>query len=187
MEHAAENPWTLLNEKTVYESPWVRLDHHEVLNPAGKPGIYSVVHFKKIAIGIIPLDEELNTWIVGQYRYPLKTYTWEIPEGGGDRNVEPIESAKRELLEETGLVAKNWELIQRMQLSNSATDEIAFIYLATNLEQRTPQPDEDEQLKIRKLSFDELYEMVLSGEVQDSLTVAAVLRLKLKMLEEDLF
>ncbi len=173
------NPWITLNVTQVYESPWIKLDHHEVTNPSGNPGTYSVVGFKKLAVGVVPIDADGYTWIVGQYRYPLQTYTWEIPEGGGDRNVEPLESAKRELLEEVGVIAHNWEFIQFMQLSNSASDEIAYIYLATNLEYTQSQPDEDEKLAVRKIHFDELYQRVLSGEIQDSITVAAVLKIKL--------
>jgi 8-oxo-dGTP pyrophosphatase MutT (NUDIX family) len=179
---AETNPWKTLTRQQVYESPWISLEHHDVLNPAGKPGIYSVVHFKKLAIGIVPLDEQNYTWIVGQYRYPLETYTWEIPEGGGDRDEEPLESAKRELLEECGIIAEEYKLIQQLQLSNSATDEVAFLYVARQLSFTESQPEENEQLRIRKIHFDELYRMVEAGEITDSLTVAAVLKVKLMML-----
>lgn len=183
MKKPTDNPWTLLNEHVAYESPWIRVNHHEVLNPAGNPGTYSVVHFKKLAIGVLPIDEEGYTCIVGQYRFPIGQYSWEIPEGGGDFDIEPVVSAQRELLEETGLVAAKWELIQQMYLSNSATDELVYIFLATQLTQEKPQPEENEQLQIRKLYFNELYELVLKGEVLDSLTVAAVLKLRLLMAE----
>jgi 8-oxo-dGTP pyrophosphatase MutT (NUDIX family) len=178
-----KNPWTLLNKKDIYESPWIRVSHHDVLNPAGNPGIYSVVHFKKFAIGILPLDEQYYTWIVGQYRYPLDTYTWEIPEGGGDRDINPVDSAKRELLEECGIVANKWTFIQHMQLSNSATDEVAYLYIARELSFTESRPDEDEKLHVRKIHFDELYQLVLSGTIIDSLTIAAVLKTKLMLLE----
>lgn len=177
------NPWTKLDEKLVYESPWISLFHQNVLNPSGNPGTYSIIHFNKLAIGILPLDEDYNTWIVGQFRYPMKTYTWEIPEGGGSRNEEPVDSAKRELLEECGIIANKWDLIQEMQLSNSATDEVALLYIARQLSFTDAQPEENEQLTVRKIPFSELYERVLKGELTDSLTVAAVLRAKLMMLE----
>jgi 8-oxo-dGTP pyrophosphatase MutT (NUDIX family) len=181
-----QNPWTTLNRQQVYESPWIGVEHHEVLNPAGNPGTYSVVKFKKLAIGIVPLDEHNNTWIVGQYRYPLHTYTWEIPEGGGDLDVDPIESAKRELLEECGIIAGEYLPIQQLQLSNSATDEVAHLFIARNLTFTQAQPEENEQLRIRKVSFDELYKLVKEGYVTDSLTVAAVLKIKLMFLEGEL-
>jgi len=172
-------PWKTKYTKTAYESPWIRVDHSEVINPGGKDGTYSTVHFKNLAIGIIALDEDMNTYIVGQYRYPLHTYTWEIPEGGGALKEPPLESAKRELLEEVGLKAKKWDLIQQMDLSNSATDESAYIYLARDLEQFEPEPEEDEEIEIKKLRFDEFYKLILDGVITDSLSVAAGLKLKL--------
>jgi 8-oxo-dGTP pyrophosphatase MutT (NUDIX family) len=181
--HNTNNPWKTLDKKKVYESPWISLEHHEVLNPAGNAGTYSVVHFKKLAIGILPLDEDYNTWIVGQYRYPMQCYTWEIPEGGGDRSVDPLESAQRELLEECGIMANDWKLIQQLQLSNSATDEVAYLYVAKGLSFTQSQPEETEQLTIRKIHFNELYAMVESGEITDSLTVATVLKAKLYILK----
>lgn len=183
---AEKNPWTTLNKELVYESPWISVEHHNVLNPSGNPGTYSVVQFKKLAIGVVPLDEHNNTWIVGQYRYPLNTYTWEIPEGGGDRNEAPVESAKRELLEECGIIAQEYIPIQQLQLSNSATDEVAFLFVAKQLRFTAAQPEENEQLVVRKIHFDELFKMVETGEITDSLSVAAVLKIKLLMLKGEL-
>lgn len=181
--HNTNNPWQTRQKQIVYESPWIKVEHRDVLNPAGNEGTYSLVHFKRLAIGILPLDENNYTWIVGQYRYPMQCYTWEIPEGGGDRDTDPLLSAKRELLEECGIVASDWTLIQRLQLSNSATDEVAFLYIARGLTFTKPQPEETEQLTVQKLHFDELYERVCSGEITDSLTVAAVLKTRLMMME----
>ena len=178
-----KNPWTVLEKKLVYESPWISVSHHDVLNPAGNLGTYSVVHFKNLAIGVLPLDENFNTWIVGQYRYPHEEFTWEIPEGGGKINVDPVESAKRELEEECGIIAKKFTFIQQMQLSNSATDEVAYIYLAQDLHFTKSAPDENEELYVKKIPFEDLYQLVLNGKVTDSLTVVAVLKTKLMMLE----
>ena len=183
MNNKEENPWKCLSEKDVYESPWIKVLHHDVLNPAGNPGTYSIVHFKQLAIGVLPLDENNYTWIVGQYRYPLNCYTWEIPEGGGSRDVDPLISAQRELLEECGIIASEWKLVQQMQMSNSATDEIAYLYIAKQLSFTNAQPEETEQLSIKKIHFDELYNLVLKGEVVDSLSVALVLKAKLMLLE----
>ena len=129
-----KNPWTILGEKTIYDNKWINVTEYDVLNPSGGKGIYGTVRFKNLAIGILPLDEEGYTWLVGQYRFPLNAYSWEIPEGGGDPEVAPVASAQRELIEETGLVAKDWTMIQEMHLSNSVTDEQAFIFLARGLE-----------------------------------------------------
>jgi 8-oxo-dGTP pyrophosphatase MutT (NUDIX family) len=176
------NPWKTLKSEKVYDSPWIGLTKHDVTNPSGKPGTYSVIHFKNLAIGILPLDENYNTWIVGQYRYPINQYSWEIPEGGGDRAVDPLDSAKRELHEETGISAQKWTKIQELHLSNSASDEFCILYIAQDLTFGESEPEEDEQLEVRKIHFDELYKMVEAGEITDSLTVTIVLKTKLLML-----
>lgn len=173
------NPWKVLGEKMIYENPWIALTEFDVLNPAGRKSIYGKVHFKGIAIGILPLDEQMHTWLVGQYRFPLNQYSWEIPEGGGGLDIDPIESARRELLEETGLVAEEWTPILEMHLSNSVSDEHAMIFLARGLQQQEPEPEETEQLQIKRVSFEEAYRMVNEGSITDSISVAAILKVKL--------
>lgn len=177
------NPWTTLHSEEIYSNPWISLSEHKVLNPAGGKGIYGVVNFKNLAIGILPLDSEYNTWLVGQYRYPLNSYSWEIPEGGGKLNVNPLESAKRELLEETGLIAEEWQLILEMHLSNSVSDEKALLYVAKNLTQKEAQPEETEQLVVKKMPFSQAYQMVLSGEITDAMSVGTILKAKLLIAE----
>lgn len=172
-------PWKTLKIEERYSTPWISVSHHDVIDPSGAEGIYGVVHFKNIAVGIVPLDEELNTWIVGQYRYPIGTYSWEIPEGGGKRDRPALESAQRELREEVGIVAERWTEVLRMDLSNSASDEEAIIYVAQGLEFHAPEPDHNEELEMRKVPFMELFDRVMLGELRDSLTVAAVLKVKL--------
>jgi 8-oxo-dGTP pyrophosphatase MutT (NUDIX family) len=183
MQHTEENPWQILSEKTPYDNPWISVTEYQVINPSGNPGIYGKVHFKNFAIGVLPLDDDMNTYLVGQYRFPLDQYSWELPEGGGPFGAEPIESAKRELLEETGLKADTWTELQRMHLSNSVSDELCIIYLARGLRQFEAEPEDTEQLTIRKIPFEEVYQMVCNGEITDSLTVAAVLKAKVMMLE----
>lgn len=178
-----DNPWTILSYRTVYDNKWIDVTEYDVINPSGGKGIYGKVHFKNLAVGVLPLDEELNTWLVGQYRFPLNQYSWEIPEGGGDPAVDPLLSAQRELLEETGLVAKDWTHLMDMHLSNSVSDEKAILFLARQLEQREPEPEETEQLVIRKLPFEEVYRMVQEGVITDSMSVAAILKVKLLLNE----
>jgi 8-oxo-dGTP pyrophosphatase MutT (NUDIX family) len=168
-----------------YATPWIAVSHHEVIDPSGAPGIYGVIHFKNLAVGVIPLDEDLNTWIVGQYRYPIQAYSWEIPEGGGRRDLPPVESAKRELREEVGIVAGTWTEVLRMDLSNSASDEEAVIFVAQDLSFHEPEPDHNEELAMRKVPFRELFDRVMSGELRDSLTVAAVLKVQ-RLLDDGL-
>jgi ADP-ribose pyrophosphatase len=174
-------PWRIKSVETRYENPWIKLEHHEVVTPASTDGIYGVIHYKNYAIGVIPLDEHGNTWIVGQYRYPLERYSWELPEGGGLEGSEPLDGAKRELLEEVGLAAERWDLILEMDLSNSVSDERAYIYVARNLTQLTAHPEETEELEVKKVPFAELFEQVMRGDHRDSLTVAGVLKCKLLM------
>ena len=172
-----KNPWNTLSEKLIYENDWIILNEHKVVNPSGKIGIYGKVSFKNKAIGIIPLDDDLNTWIVGQFRYTLNEFSWEIPMGGGPISEDILNSAKRELLEETGLIASDWEQILRIHTSNSVTDEEGFVFLARNLKQSQPKFDETEKLVIKKLSFQEVHKMVLENEITDSISVAGILRL----------
>lgn len=165
----------------MYENSWIKVTEFGVINPAGGRGIYGQVHFKNVAIGIIVLDDRLNTCLVGQYRFPVDHYSWEIPEGGGPPGDDPLESAKRELLEETGLVAKSWEKILDMELSNSVSDEKAIVFLAWDLEQHHAEPEETEELELKKLPFDEVYQMVEDGTIVDSISVAAILKVKLML------
>ncbi|WP_240155108.1 NUDIX hydrolase [Chitinophaga sp. Cy-1792] len=176
------NPWKIHSSETKYDNNWISITHHEGLNPAGNAGIYGVVHFKNIAVGVIALDEEMNTYLVGQYRFPLGRFSWEIPEGGGALDEDPLDAARRELLEETGLIAKEYELLVKLDTSNSVTDETAVIYLAQGLEQGVSTPEETEQLTVKKVPFEEAYRMVRDYEITDSLSVAAIQRLKLKLL-----
>lgn len=141
------------------------------------------VHFKNRAIGIIPLDENLNTYLVGQYRFALNQYSWEIPEGGGAIGIDILESAKRELKEETGLVAKEWTKLMNMHLSNSVSDELGCIFMARGLTQEEAMPEETEQLVVKKVPFTEAYKMVEGGVITDSLAVTAILKVKILLLE----
>ncbi|HMC84189.1 MAG TPA: NUDIX hydrolase, partial [Chitinophagaceae bacterium] len=140
------NPWTILKEEKVYDNKWISVTEYDVINPSGGKGIYGKIHFKNRAIGILPLDEKLNTWLVGQYRFTLNEYTWEIPEGGGPIGTDILVSAKRELLEEAGLAAQEWTKLMDFHLSNSVSDEWGQIFLARQLTQHAPEPEETEQL-----------------------------------------
>jgi 8-oxo-dGTP pyrophosphatase MutT (NUDIX family) len=174
----SENPWKKISESIVYENKWIRVEEHDVINPAGKDGIYGKVHFKNKAMGIIPLDFDNHTWLVGQYRYPLDRFSWEIPEGGGAVGTDFLESAKRELKEETGLVANRWTELLRLDLSNSVSDEEAIIFLAEDIHQEAQAlEDTEKDLKIKKIPFLEALEMVMQGEITDSISVAGVLAL----------
>ena len=179
------NNWIKLATTHHYDNPWISVTEDKVINPAGNKGIYGIVHFKNLAIGIVPMDQEGNIYMVGQYRYVSGSYSLEIPEGGGLLGIDPLDSAKRELKEETGLQAKTWEKLFEMDLSNSVTDERAIVYLATDLLQGEPDPEETEELSVLKIHLNEAYQMVLDGKITDSITVAAVFKMKIKLLENE--
>ena len=177
------NPWKIISDDEIYNNNWIKLNHYNVINPNGGEGVYGKVHFKNIAIGIIPIDENNNTWLVGQYRFPLNKYSWEIPEGGCPLNENPLNAAKRELLEETGFVAEDWKQILTLHLSNSVTDEFSIIYIARNLKQFKAQPEETELLQIKKIKIEETFKMIENNEITDAVSVAALQRLELLILK----
>lgn len=170
------NPWQKISSKKIYENPWLILEEHDVVNPAGGKGIYGKVSFKNKALGIIPIDSEGNTWLVGQYRYTLDKYSWEIPMGGGPLGEDILLSAKRELREETGLTALKWTQVMRIHTSNSVTDEEGFVFLAEELEQGETAFEETEDLKILKLSFAEAVEWAMDGRITDAISIAGLLK-----------
>ncbi len=173
-----ENPWQVLAEKRVYDNPWIGVTEYDVINPSGGKGIYGKVGFKNLAIGILPLDDNGHTWLVGQYRFTIDAYSWEIPEGGGEMGIDPLISAQRELLEETGIKAAHWRKLLDIYLSNSVTDEKGVSYLATGLSYHQAQPEETEKLLVKKLPFSEALEMVLDGRITDSLSMVTILKVQ---------
>ncbi len=169
----------MLESRDIYKNPWMRVVEHQVLTPGGKPGIYGVVHPANLATGVVPLHDDGTITLVGQYRFPLGAYSWEMPEGGGAPDVDPLVSAQRELAEETGLTARRWLPLQKLHLSNCITDETAHLYLAWELEQGQDNPDDTERLAIRRLPFVQAFAMAMSGEITDAMTVAALFKCRL--------
>ena len=169
-------PWTRRSRRVAYENPWITIWHDEVTRPDGEPGIYGVVHFANLAVGVLALDEIGRVLLVGQHRYALDRYSWEIPEGGVPAGESALDGARRELREETGIEAADWVEIGRAHLSNSVSDEEAVIYLATDLSDGIATPDGTEALSIRWLPFDEVLAMTLDGRITDALTIMAVQR-----------
>jgi 8-oxo-dGTP pyrophosphatase MutT (NUDIX family) len=181
---ASVGPWTRHGRRVAYENPWITVYHDEVTRPDGQAGIYGVVHFANVAVGVVAIDEQDRVAMVGQHRYTLDAISWEIPEGGSPHAEDSLEGARRELLEETGLTARTWREIGRYQLSNSISDEAAVVYLATDLAHGTATPDGTERLEFRWLPFDEVMAMIASGEIEDALTVLPLQALALERLHE---
>ncbi len=167
--------WQTRSSRTVYENPWIEVSHRDVVAPTGNEGIYGLVHFKNLAVGVIPIDADDHTWLVGQDRYTIGAWSWEIPEGGGAHDENPTEAARRELTEETGLHAERIEPLIELHTSNSVTDERAIIFAATGLTEGEAAPDETELLRLERLPVDEAIEWALDGRITDALSVAGLL------------
>lgn len=178
-------PWQITARRTAFENPWIKIDDHKVIHPDNSPGEYGVVRFKNLAIGVLPINDEGYTWLVGQHRFPHDAYSWELPEGGGPVGIDPAQSARRELEEETGLRASNWEELCRFDISNSVTDEKAVCFLAWGLSAGAASPEPSEALKLKKVRFNELLDMVVSGKITDSLTIVMTLTAHTKALRGD--
>ncbi len=170
------NPWQTLRTEVKYQNPWIRVREDQVINPKGGEGIYGVVSMRNKAIGIVPIDAEGNTWLVGQYRYALNEYCWEIPMGGGPLDIDITESAQRELREETGLLADRWTCIARLHTSNSVTDEEGFVFMAEDLTQADWEPEETEDLRLWKLPLAQAVALAMNNEITDAISVAGLLK-----------
>jgi 8-oxo-dGTP pyrophosphatase MutT (NUDIX family) len=170
------NPWTTLESHAVYENPWIAVREDRVIRPDGRPGIYGVVHYKGLAVGVLPVEDDGSVWLVGQYRYPLAAYSWEIPEGGAHPGESPEDCARRELREEAGLLAGGLEpLGGPVHLSNSVSDELGLVFRATRLSPTAREPEGTEKLHLRKTPWPEAMAMLGRGEITDSLSVIALL------------
>lgn len=175
-------PWTRRSRHTAYENPWITVWHDEVTRPDGGPGVYGVVHFRSLAAGVVVLDDRDRILLVGQHRYTLDEWSWEIPEGGVGAGEAPLDGMIRELREETGVAAAEWLELARVHLSNSVSDEAGILYLATGLTAGTAEPDPTEQLEVRWLAFDEALAMTLDGRITDALSIIAIQRVALARL-----
>jgi 8-oxo-dGTP pyrophosphatase MutT (NUDIX family) len=178
----AIGPWTRHARREAYRNPWITVYHDDVTRPDGEAGVYGVVHFANVAVGVVAIDDQDRVVLVGQHRYPLDAVSWEIPEGGSPHGEDPLDGGRRELLEETGLTARTWRQIGRYELSNSVSDETAIVYLATDLSEGIAQPEGSEQLELRWLPFDQVLAMVASGEIADALSVLPLQALALERL-----
>ena len=168
--------WTRHDSRVVYENDWMTVREDHVTNPGGGENHYGYVHFRNRAVAILPIDANGNTWLVGQTRYTLGEYSWELPMGGAPLDEEPLVAAKRELKEETGLVAANWTEMMQLHPSNSITDEAGIVYVATDLTEGSTDHEECEDITVRSLPFDEALGMARDGRITDAISVAALFR-----------
>lgn len=170
-------PWVRKSTSVPYVNPWIQVEHHEVKGPAGRSGVYGVVRFKHIGLGCVPLHADGTVTLVGQHRYPLDEWSWEIPEGGGRKGQELLEEIKRELREESGLIATEWIPLGKIHTSNSVCDEVAHMWLARGLTEGANQLDSTEgDMKVKRVPFTEALEMALDGRLTDAISVVALVR-----------
>jgi 8-oxo-dGTP pyrophosphatase MutT (NUDIX family) len=173
------NPWKVVETSIDYENPYMVIEKNAVIRPDGNPGMYWVARFRRVAVGVVPLDDDGCTYLVGQYRFPTDRYEWELPEGGAEPDETPMECARRELAEEAGLEATELVEILHTQLSNSCTDEVSYTFLATGLKQVPMQPDATEKLRVLRLPLDEAVELALHGHIRDGISLASLLKVGL--------
>jgi len=173
-----QNPWKTLSTRPIYDNPWIGVREDAVVHPNGERGIYGVVHYKNKAVGVLPVEGD-DIYLVGQYRYPLGKYSWEIPESGCPEGEDTLAAARRELEEETGLRARSWRKLGEAYLSNSVSDELAVWYVATELERSVARPDASEQLVVRRVPLERAVAMALAGEITDALSLLALMHYRL--------
>ncbi len=173
--------WRRRSRRTAYANPWIEVLHDEVDRPDGSPGIYGVVHFRNMAVGVVAVDDAGRILLVGQHRYTLDTYSWEIPEGGAALDEAPVDGAARELAEETGYEAAEWRELVSFSLSNSVTDERGVVFLATGLRAGIAAPEPSEDLAIRWATLDQVLAEIDAGEIHDILTIVGVTRYALEV------
>jgi 8-oxo-dGTP pyrophosphatase MutT (NUDIX family) len=171
-------PWTQVSVQSVYRNAWIHLEHHEVLRPDGKKGVYGVVHFVHHALGVVALDETGWIWLVGQHRYPLDIYSWEIPEGGGSPDETHLQGIQRELREEAGIEATQWVDLGALHTSNSVCNETGRVFMARGITQGTAHPDGDEQIQIKKIRFAEALAMAADARITDCISIVALFRVR---------
>jgi 8-oxo-dGTP pyrophosphatase MutT (NUDIX family) len=174
-----KSPWKTLSSALKYDNPWIRVDEHRVINPSGGEGIYGTVSFKNRAVAIVALFENGDTLLVGQFRYPLQEYHWELPMGGAPEGESILGCAQRELKEETGYSASDWQQVLALHLSNSITQEQGVTFIAKNLVEGKMALEETEDITLKRVPFDRVFQQVMSGEITDAMTVASVMKVRL--------
>jgi 8-oxo-dGTP pyrophosphatase MutT (NUDIX family) len=173
-------PWRRRSRATAYANPWIDVFHDDVVRPDGGPGIYGVVHFRTGAVGVVAVAQDGRILLVGQHRYTLDEYSWELPEGGVADSEAAEEGARRELREETGYDAAEWRFLFRFTTSNSVTDERGEMFVATGLREGVASPEPTEDLAVRWATLDEILAEIDEGRIHDLMTIAAIYRYALE-------
>lgn len=164
--------WRGETEETVFENPWMRLSRHRVIAPTGNAADYTVMRPKSVATGVLPIHDDGTVVLVGQQRFALANYSWEMPEGGAPLDEDPFDGVRRELAEEAGLAAASWAPALTMELSNSITTELAHTWIAWDLSPVPVAPDPTEVIAVARVPFGDLLDEIGRGTVKDAMTVA---------------
>ncbi len=172
-----KSPWITLSSRIVASNPWFRLRKDQVVRPDGRRGEYNTV-LAPTAVGVVPCFDDGSILLVGQYRYSIGRFSWEIPEGGGKPGERPVQTARRELLEETGYTARTVRSLGIFHTSNCFTDETAYLYYARHLRAGESRPDGTEQISTRRVAFADAYRMAIDGRITDSITIVALFRMR---------
>jgi 8-oxo-dGTP pyrophosphatase MutT (NUDIX family) len=175
-----KNPWQTISTREIYKNPWIRVREDEVVRPDGKTGIYGVVEIRP-SVGVIAVTSDRRIALVGQWRYTLNKYSWEIPTGVSVEGEYPLDAAKRELREETGLEGASWEALGTIDNCNGVTTDVAHLFLATAHSAGHADPDPEEQLVLKWIELSNAVEMVVKGEITESVSVAGILKAHLKL------
>lgn len=175
---ANRRQWRIRSARNVYSNRWICVREYDAVAPTGQPALYGLVHMRNLALGVLPIDEEGRTILIGQERFTFGRYSWELPEGGGDPEASPLEGAQRELSEEAGLKAANWiPILADVHLSNSVTDERAYAFIAWGLSpDQSYQPDGSEDLTVRRVPFRTALRMAMTGEITDVFSLVMLLK-----------
>lgn len=183
------NPWATKSSQVLHDNPWLRLDSHEVIGPDGKDYTYYVTHFHNRACGVVPYevrDGVPGVWLVGQTRYALDCYSWELPEGGVPRGEDIAVAARRELKEEAGIEAKTLIWLFDLHTSNSLTDEWGQVFLATGLTHGDAELEGTEDITALFVPLDDALRAIAEGRITDAITIAGLYRTELMRLSGDL-
>lgn len=170
------NPWKTLTSRVVYENAWIRVREDQVIRPDGGPGIYGVIEIRP-SIGVVAIDDRDRVVLVGQWRYSVRRYSWEVPRGGSHPGETcMLEVAKRELAEEAGVRAAHWQELGPVDVCNGVADDVQTLFLATGLTQTNRQLDPEEDITVEWHPFEQAVSMVMDGGIAEVCSMAAILK-----------
>ena len=173
---APQNPWKTISTRMAYENAWIRVREDQVIRPDGGPGIYGVIEIRP-SVAVVAIDEQDRVVLVGQWRYSVNRFSWELPRGGsnpGEANL--LEVAKRELAEETGLRAEHWRELGPVDVCIGVSDDVQTLYLATGLSRTEQRLDPEEEITVEWRPFEEAVKMAIDGRIREVCSIAALLR-----------